>query len=430
MELSNSDKELLINSLFYFYIKREPKENEFTHHLNRFISQNRSIKDIDREFNTCSEAADRAKAPFNPFLLQKTNPQSYPRLIQFIYYFATKSELNDQSLLEQFVKELTANSDIDAIVKKMSVPGNNYQLVGEIMVKVARPKSTISVELPIYQITYDLHAGHTFAYVIRFISHMKNRDYMIGTTKSYNDKFRHVLEMYDILRPNRRIVFDPDAIYDMQLEPLPHPFNIKSLVTTASYEGVRDVTYDPVGKYPGPPNSNFVVELFADNKSTRYQDSNMEYMRTIIDHCRLVHQSEETVDRVFLVKNMKSTPFNFTPSRGFQFDSTESYIEECGFKILDPELMPFSKLVYLLSHAKYIITSWNTIMYINKLFFNKDAQVIVLCHNGYLGEYRDYNHRKTIYYANCAIQYFIFNLRSDSVTPEGMDYMMELFKIK
>jgi len=435
IEVSKDDEGLLIDALFYFYIKRKPIDSERARHLSNYQSFHKKIEPINREFSTCGECIKMRPEPFNPFILEGLSTDAYESLIKIIYYFVTES-LIEPKRLESYVAQLTESKDIVALTKLINIPTGRYVLTGN---RYIAPTNKIGpatkIDLPVYHVTYDMHAGHVFAYIIQFVHFFQKEDYIIGTTRDHYNSYRHVLEMYDILRPGKRIIFEPDTIYEMEfkeiLRSFDHSVHGRKLFMTNGFEGVGAAYYDKFGVYPGSKTAQeFTVEKVRDLKETYFNDVHMPYVNRIADACRERHEGKETFDYVFLVKNMAPTPFNATPGRGFKLDHVRTYIEEKNFKIIDPEEMDFSYMAYLLLNAKYIITSWNTIMYINKFFFNRESKVIVLCHIGYNNEYHNIAFRKTIYYAYCLSIHYIYHMTPDSITPEGMDYMIELFGIK
>lgn len=143
------------------------------------------------------------------------------------------------------------------------------------------------------------------------------------------------------------------------------------------------------------------------------------YYKTLIDKAidksNKINENLEKYDNIFLVKNTKNTPFNQDPFNGFNYDKIINNIYESNYKILDPQEISLEKLIYYLNNTKKIITSWNTIMYINKFFFNKDADILVLCHINYNNEiYANFfDYRNTSYFIESKKLYYLENLTTN-----------------
>ena len=72
----------------------------------------------------------------------------------------------------------------------------------------------------------------------------------------------------------------------------------------------------------------------------------------------------------------------------FNIDSVK-IIENYGFNTIIPENYDVKQLFYLINSAKYVIMTWGCCSYLNSVFINNLANVLILCNIGYKKEYTD-----------------------------------------
>lgn len=445
MDIQITDPTTFVNMLFFYYIKRQPYNEELKKHTDRFkTTHNNNIDSMKHEFAICSECINNKNKEFVDFI--DVNTDASKLCIKLLCYFDMNIFLNDNKLSEYIEYYNSNERKLTKLLHKLNPLCKLRQQEKEKekeITKLLNSKAiyiyqnddlyyygisspdVINIDLPVYHLKYDAHAGHVFACVVQFIHFQGDNDYVLAVSNKYYEKFKHIMEFYDIVRPNRSLYLYDKETYSMNLVQLPFPYNSPStdnhLFVTQEFYGARAASYTNIIS-----DNNYKIVSVKTEKEQIYRSPHLDYTNKCVKLCLEKHDGEPFYDKLFLVKNNKCTIFNRTPYRGFSFDEILNYIGSLGFHSIDPQHYEFSKLVYLVNEAKVIITSWNTIMYINKFFFNPTIKIIVLCHSGYHGEYAVEKFKRTIYYADNEKFYFIFGLETNSITEDLFKEMLKL----
>lgn len=407
------DKEtkIFIDVLFFYYIKRKYSENEFILHKNRFDNKNIhnfSFNKMNKEFANCAEAKQKKNSDYCDFLsLNKNDKNTFCRYIYF-YLYCKYDIFYCDNIINKYYDYLIDNKLNLSDLTKLNFDNDEISEV------------CLTQNKPIYFINYNHHAGHVLSYFINFLSKHSNCKFAI--TNDFYNKNKHVIDMMKLLKENDLfIILDESNKNKFVFENLPSQFNTRSLFTTEDFLSVKNITFEE------KMIDDIKYILSNSDKSTMTYFNNINFFDDCINMCCKKHENIETYKNIFLVKNNKRTPFNNTPARGFNIDNIDDITKKYNFLQIDPQNIEFSLLVYYLNNAENIITSWNTIMYINKFFFNKKAKVIVLCHKLYHEEYNYVKHKYNIYFADCDKLCYIQDLNTDSINENFVSKIIKLF---
>lgn len=388
---------IFVRTLFLYFMKREPYRYELKQHIKQILR----FKNIETQiFNFENNHDFKLNGPsrhYSKVIITDDQINSY----LYSLFICIHKKYPQEFELNQFISDYKNiyGSDISNMM-------NNYKNSQEIFLNFNDTK----------------HAGHVFARIIYHINKYNkdpNEGKLVITTE-YHQKYRHIFEFMDMTSPNNYVVCDDTNHYFNHLNNgcgYQPDYSIKHFCTTEMFFGYKNVELKNI-----KPN---IYELISD-ETTVYESEHINIINNCIKFCNDKHKNEKTHDNIFLVKNNLTTPFNLTPKRGFDLSKIGDTINDLNYHYVDPQNMSLSLLVYLLNNAKNIVTSWNTIMYINKFFFNDKSKVVVLCHNEYRREYEPLVFYNNVFNAKCEKLYFIKNLRSTSVTNELLSEIIKL----
>ena len=111
--------------------------------------------------------------------------------------------------------------------------------------------------------------------------------------------------------------------------------------------------------------------------------------------------------KICLVKTNNYT--SNTPNKSYDYTDVLDLSKQYGYHNIDMS-DDIKNIIYLLQTASIILTSWGTISYINKYFFNKNAIVIMLCHSGYGWELNTLRMYNSLYYCDANRTLYILNV--------------------
>lgn len=484
---TRSDIRSFIEILFYYFIKRAPDSNELDAHIANFYSLHKcDFMKVHNIFNSCPERNTNRNRPYESFFnfdeMEETRRSVYLRMLFFVInsYEPTEEEVGEiintfisyeQTSLESvtihynslvtvtpsistklyaiyatlananlFLSMRTiidfyndtngGNRSIEVTTKHFIKLQNSeypiYKLNDDMeLQQVVEPVygEWVTISTPIYHMVFDSSAGHVLAYFIEFMKHFESTYYTIGVTRQYYAKNRHVCEFYELLR-GRIIIFEKDTYYKINLLPHHHNFVAKTNrdrhFGTEQYAGILKMEINPI------LNTSLNIKEYRWNSSDYFTGSGYEYIKKCLEIALRRHQGEPTISNLYLVKNADVSSFNHTPYRGFSFDKT--MVESNGYRVVDPMDYSLSQLIYLCHHATNVITSWNTIMYINKFWFNANSTVCVLCHVGYAHEYSIVAYHRNIYHALCRKLFFVYDVGTSQIDGEFIKKILELME--
>jgi hypothetical protein len=417
--------EIFLSVLFYYFIKRKYSDTEFDIHKKRFYDiHKQDYNNIKNEFDGCLEKKINFRNKYEEFInISSITDKNV--LLSYIYFFLyCKDDIlyDTQTIEECFEYIQNTNTkylsllDDYLIKKKYEFKDNNlFQITEKI-------ENIIKIVKPVYFIKYDAHSGHVFAYFIEFIKEYEGIDYVIAITEDYNKKHNHIIELYKLYRGNDKIVYlRNNNYYEMQINEIIPKFNYlypeQYLFETKLFLFVKEIYFKKK-----TINDINIIESIADSSTINYS-CHIDIINDCIKKCNDKHKNISFHKNIFIVKNNKKTPFNNTPTRGFSIDG----ILQNNFIKIDPQEIEFSLLVYFLNNAENIITSWNTIVYINKFFFNKKSKVLVLCHTDYSFEYNFLNFKSNIYFVDCKELFYIQDLDSNSINEIFLNKIINIF---
>jgi hypothetical protein len=432
MNTSPDKINIFIDILFFYFIKREPTDSEKEIHTKRFYNEHKKeFSSIKSEFCKCEESKKSTKKKYDEFIdINTLDTQKIYSYIIFLAYCISDNFIEGPKLLEyyKYMSNYKENKLSHLANYLQNFPRNYLYKNDSFSLIDNNTNYDISISEAIYNIKYDAHSGHVFAYFIMFMEYYKDEDYIISITNKYYQKHKHIIEFYELVKGKDKVIrLEENKVYNINLKQL-HPnlnftdvnqklFMTKDFLKTNSVF-LRDVYI----------NKSKLILSNPDRKSLVYSE-HMHLIHKCINVCLEKHKNEKFYNNIFLVKNNKKTPFNNTPARGFNLDFTQDFLNKYNFVEIDPQTYELSKLVYLLSKAKNIITSWSTILYINKFFFNKGSTVLVLCHRKYYEEYSNPEHKKNIYFADCRNLYYMIDLDTNSLNNHMLEDIMPIFSI-
>lgn len=394
---------ILIHALFFYYLKREPTYKEIEIHSNNYkINHNENITSIIEEFKNCDETKNNFNKEYNKKILLKFSNKEIIELENYIEIF-NKNKIN---LLDDYkeISKLNLNKELYKYYNnnfiRTNYLNNNYNI--------------IKFDKYCIYITANEKAGHNFVKTLNILydNEIKNREFYLLFNKEYENKYKHIIEFINLINSNicKLIENNKNNIYIF--EKSYEIYNKNNNGFYSDFYGLKNKMNLEIENY-----NNKLLKKSKYNKEDIFW-TNLYYKNLIdisIDESNKINENLEKYDNIFLVKNTKNTPFNQDPFNGFNYDNIKDEIIDNNYKILDPQEISLDKLIYYLNNAKKIITSWNTIMYINKFFFNKEAEILVLCHINYNNEiYADFfDYRNTSYFIESKKLYYLENLNTN-----------------
>lgn len=127
-------------------------------------------------------------------------------------------------------------------------------------------------------------------------------------------------------------------------------------------------------------NETYVIKDYSykNEQSSNFLVNKLKLFDCMYDK-NLIHKN------IFLIKSCK-TKNQYLNHRIFNNEYNE-YLTEMGFKMIIPEDYDIRSLFHVINNASNIIMSWGCCSYLNSIFVNENANVLVLAHIGYEHEY-------------------------------------------
>ena len=425
--------EIFVSVLFYYFIKRKYLDKEFHDHKKRFYDvHNQDYKSMKCEFDICWERERNNTKKYDEFInLPSIADRDTVFLYIYFFLYCRDDVFYDSDDIERYYDYIQRSSS-----KCMSILDNysegKFKFKDNKIVKIKNDEENIiKILKPVYFVKYDAHSGHVFAYLLQFIKELEGTDYVIAITEDYYIKQSHVIELYKMYRGDDAVVIlCNNSNYEMGIKELPFHYNY--LYECTKLFVTNDFLFVEKNDFEEKTINGINLIISNADKSTIKYSCHIDIINECIKKCNDKHKNTDFHKNIFLVKNNKKTPFNNTPARGFNLDNIDSILQNNYIKI-DPQEIEISLLVYFLNNAENIITSWSTIMYINKFFFNKKSKVIVLCHKDYEFEYDHIKNRhcdckKHIYFADVEELYYIQDLDTDSINETFLNNIINILK--
>jgi len=128
-------------------------------------------------------------------------------------------------------------------------------------------------------------------------------------------------------------------------------------------------------------NKSFIIKDFS------YKQTNTTNMLIEKLKQETINTNTHTYNNICLIKS-EITKNQNSLNKTFNYDYT-SYFENKNFPIIMPEQHDVSTLFNIIYNAKNVILSWGCCSYLNSIFVNPTANILVLCHKGYEKEYTE-----------------------------------------
>ena len=130
-------------------------------------------------------------------------------------------------------------------------------------------------------------------------------------------------------------------------------------------------------------NKSYVIKDFSGKK-----DVTTDMLIQKLESSKLYCTNIPNYDKIFLIKSNLTQ--NQNPTKAFSNDYN-NIIRDNGFTCIIPENYDVNTLYKILNNSKYIVLSWGCCSYLNSIFINSFANVLVLCNETYLNEYEQLN---------------------------------------